>query len=214
MSADCTRYFLSAPSWLCEKKSSALLTGPGSLALSHKWIAAVALERPVHIVDCAICLNVFDLADSASGMGLNPDLFLESITLQRVFTPYHILESFDDAMALQAQNPDLVTFFLAPVKQFLDPDVADDEALFLLDKMYARIRFMRAQKAAFLLTERRYRHKSAEKIFFDLKRTVAAVWSLSETGMLVTDPVPQKYKKITNERFVHGQNNNSLYTTA
>jgi len=175
-------------SWLSESRRSglwlpkswppegvALLSGESfPTDVSHLWIADLALrDMPVLVIDCAIRLDVFRLVDEALRRDVNPDVLLAAILVQRVFTPYHILEAI--ARAEKERRP--LTVLLAPMKQFFDGDVGEEEGLFLLRRMVARLR---STASPFLIVEREhYSHPSFKAIFPELEALAASVWRVT-----------------------------------
>jgi len=163
-----------------ERRGPAMLTGEsGTFLTAHSWIAHLALTGcRVHVVDCAMRFNVFALADFAAERDVNPDLLLSAVTVHRVFTPYHILESAKQI--LRGQDPGQLTFFLAPLKQFFDADVAEDEGRFLLDLFHRKIRLLASQSLPLLLVEKSgYSHPSFDFIYPKICRDVTPLWRVA-----------------------------------
>lgn len=144
--------------------------------VSHLWMAHLAMQgRRVFVVDCAIRFDVFRLADEAMRCDVNPETLLASIFVQRVFTPYHILEAVADAEADAERD---VTVLLAPMKQFFDGDVGEEEGLFLLERLVKRLR---AATHPFLLVEKdHYSHPSFAPIFPKLEALSRPVWMVRQ----------------------------------
>ncbi len=111
---------------------SAVLLGSDARELAHLSMLQLALQnKSIHVVDGAIQFNPFKLVDGARSLGIHPDLVLERVTVQRAFSPYQVLDAARDTLHF----PERHTVFLSPFKQFLDNDVQEQEALFLLGKL-------------------------------------------------------------------------------
>ncbi|MCS6985026.1 MAG: hypothetical protein NZM25_07890 [Leptospiraceae bacterium] len=116
------------------------------------FISLVKQNFRVHILDCAIRLNLFAIVEESQRHFLNPDVILSHITIQRLFTPYQILT------VTQELTPEILPVFLAPHKQFFDGDVGFKESMFLLGKLY-QIWSSLAQKQHLLVVEKEsYEH--------------------------------------------------------
>lgn len=114
-------------------KQSGMFLGTAAREAAHFAILRLsAQERQVHVVDGAIRFDAFRLSEFARAMEIDVDSILERITIQRTFSPYQVLEAARDVLSAPASR---ITFFLSPFKQFLDNDVASEEALFLLQKL-------------------------------------------------------------------------------
>jgi hypothetical protein len=165
-------------SWFLKQKGKeiVLLSGQKFPAdISHLWIADLALQNiPVLVIDCAIRFDVFRLVDEALRRDVNPDVLLAAVLVQRVFTPYHILE----AIARAEKERRALTVLLAPMKQFFDGDVGEEEGLFLLRRMVARLR---STTCPFLIVEKEhYSHPSFRAIFPELEALAASVWKVAD----------------------------------
>lgn len=115
------------------QKGLFLFSGQSALVFSevHRLLIPLVLKGyRVHIIDCAIRLNLFVITEECQRRHLPVDFILNQITVQRLFTPYQILT------VTKNLNPEILPVFLAPHKQFFDGDVAFGEALFLLEKLY------------------------------------------------------------------------------
>lgn len=157
-------------------KGVALLSGGRfPMEVSHLWITEFSLRQiPVLVVDCAIRLDLFRLVDEALRRDVNPDTILSAIMVQRVFTPYHIVEAI--TRADRQRRP--LTILLAPLKQFFDGDVAEEEGLFLLRRMIVRLR---SANCPFLIVEKdHYSHPSFRIIFPELEAIAASIWKVSD----------------------------------
>lgn len=193
-------------SWLSESRRSglwlpkswppegvALLSGESfPTDVSHLWIADLALRNiPVLVIDCAIRLDVFRLVDEALRRDVNPDVLLAAILVQRVFTPYHILE----AIARAEKERRSLTVLLAPLKQFFDGDVGEEEGLFLLRRMVARLR---SATSPFLIVEKEhYSHPSFKAIFPELEALSTSVWRVGRSSSRVTSDIMRPRLKQT-----------------
>ncbi len=163
-------------------KHTALVTGKsGFFSLAHTWAGRLALQgRDVHILDCAMRFDVFQLADEAARFDCNPDILLSAVTVQRVFTPYHILEAVKDMIR---HPPEGITFFLAPLKQFFDADVALEEGAYLLNmfcKMLLEIN--RRGTALFLVEKENYPHPNFPSVISKIRALSAPIWQVEAHG--------------------------------
>ncbi len=136
------------------RRGLGVLTGrSGIYAMAHVWQARLALRgHAVHVVDCAIRADADTLVAEALNAGIAPELLLQTITLQRVFTPYQILDVLRRELS-RPPHPGRLVFILAPCKQFFDGDVAADEGVFLLNKLLMVFRQYRAAGRPLLVVE-------------------------------------------------------------
>ena len=146
----------------------------GSLALwsgnSKAFAAALIHQVPLVLrglevfnIDCAMRFNAFLLADEAQRRGVAPEEVLQRVRVQRAFTPYQILDVLHTVQKAPGRS---VYFLLAPCKQFFDGDVGHEEAVFLLEKMLAVIRQLRAQAVPLLIVERtEYPHPAFAEVY-------------------------------------------------
>jgi hypothetical protein len=142
--------------------------------VSHRWMAHLAMRgRRIFVVDCAIRLNLFRLVDEAVLHDVNPDALLASIFVQRLFTPYHILEALTEAEQDRSRD---VTFLLAPMKQFFDGDVGEEEGLFLLERFVSRLG--RTRHPFLIIEKDHYPHPSFAPIFPKLEALSRPVWTV------------------------------------
>lgn len=159
----------------------ALLKGASSsiIDISHLWIADLVFQNlRILVIDCAVRFDVFRLVDESLRRNKNPDLLLSSVLVQRVFTPYHILES----VALAEKDSCYITVLLTPLKQFFDGDVGYDEGLFLLKRLIQRLK---RAKSIFLVVEKsKYCHPSFDVIFPQLESISSMVWEVDKVAKL------------------------------
>lgn len=130
--------------------SCVLLSGKASNQLSHDWMVyCLSQGERVHVLDCAIRLKPFLLAEATKG---SDSMVLHQITVQRAFTPYQLLDS---VQALLGQDGDLdrIFFFLAPSKQFFDGDVQKEERIFLLEQLAIKLGRLKRAGGRFVLSE-------------------------------------------------------------
>ncbi|WP_411822140.1 hypothetical protein [Leptospira sp. 'Mane'] len=172
---------MDAPIVKWERSGIAMLTGKRDqgiyhLALYWEYVFAVS-GFSVFNLDCAICFNPFRITNETRKRSIAPEPILEKIFVQRAFTPYQILDSLHSIT--KQKNVDMIYFLLAPCKQFFDPDVADDEGLFLLKKMVDILKEIRSLKIPTLVIESiNYKHKNFQRIFPELLETSEDLWEL------------------------------------
>ncbi|MBL8019352.1 MAG: hypothetical protein JNM27_06785 [Leptospirales bacterium] len=160
-----------------------LLTGKsGIFHLSHVWQIQFLLQNHrILVIDCAIRFNAFFLAEEAHRLGLQSEAVLGSILVQRAFTPYQILDVITGILS-KSHRPSPTTYFLlAPMKQFFDGDVSEEEGKFLLQKMLSVIRNIQAEGIPFLIVEKEsYDHPSFAPAFQDLIQLANPLWQLTQ----------------------------------
>ncbi|TGN20201.1 hypothetical protein [Leptospira idonii] len=164
-----------------ERQGIAMLGGRRSegiykLALHWEYVFAVS-GFSVFNLDCAICFNPFVITAETRKRSLPPEPILEKILVQRAFTPYQILDALHSIT--KQKSDDTIYFLLAPCKQFFDPDVADEEGLFLLEKMVLCLEKIRSLKIPTLIVESlKYDHKNFQKILPKLIDLSGDFWEL------------------------------------
>ncbi len=168
-----------APIAQWDRKGMAMLTGDkGIYRLGLHWEYALA-RSGFHVfnLDCAIRFNPFVITNETRKQNIAPEPLLESIFVQRAFTPYQILDTLYDISNHVAENT--IYFLLAPCKQFLDGDVQNDEGLHLLHKMLACLEGFHAKKIPIVVIESmRYRHENFQTFFPKLLNVSRDLWEL------------------------------------
>lgn len=196
---------------------SGLLLG-SSLAfhLSHLIVwRGINQGHRVTIVDCAIRFNVFKIAGMASSSSLPASELLHRIHICRAFTPYQILDAIDTHA-----KPHMPLILLAPCKQFLDGDVAGDEALFLLDKMADKLRNLSLRGISLLIAEKdNYQSPVFRSFLPRFKNVPSRLWQVDSEGGLTLERKksirPKNELKETNlitKRRTHGTHPYPLLT--
>ncbi|HMX56769.1 MAG TPA: hypothetical protein PKE49_09620 [Leptospiraceae bacterium] len=171
-----------------------LLTGrSGIFHLSHLWQTHLSLlGQRVLVIDCAIRFNAFYLADEAMRMGLQTEALLQSILVQRAFTPYQILDVLYGILDAAHKPPDSTYFLLAPFKQFFDGDVSDEEGRFLLKKLTSAVSLLQRESIPLLIVEKdSYSHPSFAPAFEDLKSIASIQWRLTDTDGIFSVRIEQ-----------------------
>lgn len=132
-------------------------TGPSNLfGSAMRWQVRLFQEGIFpHTVDCAIRYRLHSLMDEAIRLSIPPEELLQSITVQRAFTPYQIL----DVMRSIRTGKDPIyenrpIFLLAPAKQFFDGDVQKEEAEYLLRLLIREIQLNRRAGKTILIFEK------------------------------------------------------------
>ncbi|MCE9600024.1 MAG: hypothetical protein K8S54_18835 [Spirochaetia bacterium] len=160
-----------------------LLTGKSRIFhLAHVWQIQFLLQNHrILVIDCAIRFNAFFLADEAMRLGLQSEAVLQSILVQRAFTPYQILDVVTGILS-KSHRPSYSTYFLlAPMKQFFDGDVSEEEGKFLLQKLIGVIRKIQIAGIPFVIVEREsYDHPSFAPAFQDLVKLANPLWQLTQ----------------------------------
>ncbi len=154
-------------------------SGAFAAALIHQ-VPLVLRGVEVFNIDCAMRFNAFLLVDEALRSGVAPEEVLQRVRVQRAFTPYQIL----DVLHGVYRNPGRsVYFLLAPCKQFFDGDVAQDEAVFLLNRMLLVIRDLRKAGVPLLIVERpEYRNAAFAPVFARLRAMADHIREIGEGG--------------------------------
>ena len=155
-----------------------LLSGKsGIFHLSHIWQARLNLRgREVFAIDCALRFNAFYLAEEAMRQGIQAEAMLGSILVQRAFTPYQILD-----VVCSIQEKQRVYFLLAPLKQFFDADVAEEESKFLLTKLLHAVERLKSREIPLLIIEKdNYSHPNFSFAFNGLRSIADSVVYLQE----------------------------------
>lgn len=173
---DSLRYFTAFPA------RTGLLTGrSGIFHLSHLWQVHLTLEgRQILVLDCAIRFNAFYLADEAMRLGLQTEGLLQSVLVQRAFTPYQILDVLYGMISTAHKPPELTCFVLAPFKQFFDGDVSEEEGRFLLKKLTRAFALLQKTMPVLVVEKESYPHPSFAPAYNELKSLASPVWNLTE----------------------------------
>lgn len=163
-----------------DRKGIALLTGRGGIfQLALVWqVQLRLLGLRVHNVDCAMCFDVFPLCEEARRWMVAPEEILHSITVQRAFTPYQILDVMHRILRHRSSEP-TVYCFLAPCKQFFDGDVSQDEAHYLLGLMPELYQAISRKAGPLLIVEfNSYQHVAFAPAFESIRKLAGHIWSL------------------------------------
>lgn len=163
---------------LADSPGPLLLSGKsGIFHLSHIWQARLTLRgRQVFAIDCALRFNAFYLAEEARNQGIQAEAMLGSILVQRAFTPYQILD-----VVYGIKDKDRVYFLLAPLKQFFDADVAEEEGRFLLRKLLEAVARLKSRGVPLLIIEKNhYNHPNFTPAFEALRSVSESVVRLEE----------------------------------
>ena len=196
--------------WAREQRGLGLLTGERPIyALALGWQVILTMRGyRVHNVDGANRFNVFHLAGECMERGLPVEDVLNSITVQRVFTPYQVLDVVqqiaEDALRKRMQSQrrlaaaranfsersrasgdvpselETIYFFLAPCKQFFDGDVGEEEGEFLLKRLLGVFGSMARKGLPVLIVERGYDHPVFQRIYPELERLAGCHWPLAQ----------------------------------
>ncbi|PJZ68230.1 hypothetical protein CH373_17825 [Leptospira perolatii] len=163
-----------------DKKGIGMLTGKeGIYNLALLWeynFAASGLI--VFNLDCAIRFNPFVLTEQARRRNIPPEPLLEQIIVRRAFTPYQILDSVQD-ISKNKWDGNTIYFFLAPCKQFFDPDVREDEGKFLLNKLFILLDDLHSLNYPILIVESlNYSHPTFRLLFPKLAEITSDLWEL------------------------------------
>lgn len=132
---------------------SPVIVGRLSNATSHRFVAELSSYGiPLHIMDCAIRLRAYDIAEMTKSSNLP---ILHQILVQRAFTPYQLLD-FITQLVNEGEAPEIrsrLYLFLAPSKQFFDGDVKLEERRFLLKRLVEKFARIQQSGLAFLISE-------------------------------------------------------------
>lgn len=162
-------------------QSNGFLSGSSAVfSLAHIWASRLLITRGLqpHILDCAIRFDALLLAEDALRQNIDPDFVLEQVLVQRLFNPYHILET----VRTLKTDENKVYIVLAPLKQFFDGDVAFDESIFLIDKLMIFLKQICQSGVKLLIVERdHYRHSVFNTSYKKLKQQSAVNWYLQQT---------------------------------
>jgi hypothetical protein len=132
--------------------------------------------RQVFAIDCALRFNAFYLAEEAMRQGIQAEAMLSSILVQRAFTPYQILD-----VVYGIQEKERIYFLLAPLKQFFDSDVAEEESRFLLQKLLQAISLLKSKNIPLIIVEKNhYSHLNFPAAFEGLRSIAQSVLCLEE----------------------------------
>ncbi|XDD49349.1 hypothetical protein AB3N59_13155 [Leptospira sp. WS92.C1] len=164
-------------SW--NRKGLSMLTGmSGIYRLALQWEYAFAVSGfKIFNLDCAIRFNPFIITEETRKRRIPPESLLETILIQRAFTPYQILDALK-AIA-KRERDDTLYFILAPCKQFLDGDVQEDEGRFLLDQMLLILKHLHTLELPILVIESmKYTHPTFQAFFPKLVTASGDLWEL------------------------------------
>lgn len=188
-----------------------LLTGERPIfALALGWQVILTLEGyRVHNIDGANRFNVFHLAGECMERGLPVEDVLNTITVQRVFTPYQVLDVVsqiaDEALrkrrerseardaradfaadersretSADSSGGETIYFFLSPCKQFFDGDVGEEEGEFLLKRLLGVFRYMARKSLPVMIVERGYDHPVFQRLYPELENLAGCHWPLTQ----------------------------------
>lgn len=202
---------LSMRAFFGNRPGTRLLTGTSStaFALALDWQLLLTLAgRKVHNVDCANRFNVFRLADECLRRCVPAEPVLHSITVQRAFTPYQLLDVAQNIARGQTRDEaGSVRFFLSPCKQFFDGDVAEDEGEYLLHRLFDLFRWIdKRGRTPLVIVEREYDHPVFLRLRPELHGLAAVRRSL---GDFTGGDEYTNYHNYIGE--THGQNAGSLF---
>ena len=194
----------------CSGKPSLITGTRAAFQICHYWLALLAHQhRNVHILDCAIRFNLFDISRYAKELNATAAEFLENISFQRAFTPYQILDAVSSF-----NRKDCLQVILAPCKQFLDGDVALDEGLFLLKKLVTIFKQRSLQNYPLLIVEKNdYQHSVFNSIFPELTSISFPIWQVntSQSGEIIVSKTSSYEKYLS--RSNNGQNTHTILKT-
>ncbi len=200
--------------WAAAQPGVGLLHGERpSFALALGWQVVLTLAGyRVHNIDGANRCNVFHLAAECMARSLPVEDVLQRVVVQRVFTPYQVLDVvqqvFEEASRnrrRRAKNESLesgeegetVYFFMAPCKQFFDGDVGEEEGEFLLGRLLNLFAAMSRRGLPVIIVEREYDHPVFRRLQPRLSQLAACRWSLAalQAGGYTPPPVsaPDQY---------------------
>ena len=195
-------------SW--DRQGLALLSGSGNIyQLGLVWQVQLRLMGlRVHNVDCAMRFDVFPISEEARRWLVAPEEILDSITIQRAFTPYQILDVMHRILRHRCRVPTLYCF-LAPCKQFFDGDVSEDEAFYLLSLMPELLAAISRRSGPLLIIEQNsYEHPAFQGVYRALHRLAAQVWILDQSNF-AEQTLPASRQFQLEEHY--GQNTASLF---
>lgn len=161
-----------------------LITGRKSFDFAH--LLASDLDQrgfQIHILDCAVRFDFTMLFDICSIIGIGEQA-LHRILVQRAFSPYQILDS---AELLQKSSNSVIYFYLAPVKQFLDPDVKLAEAKHLLPIFLRKLNSLKKAGYRLVVAERNYRSEIARDGLAHLTGNADTVWDAASVTPVAED---------------------------
>lgn len=189
-----------------------MLTGERPIyALALGWQVILTLEGyRIHNIDGANRFNVFHLAGECMERGLPVEDVLNAITVQRVFTPYQVLDVVqqiaEEALRrrrakynrpAEIHEAETIYFFLSPCKQFFDGDVGEEEGEFLLKRLLGIFRYMARKSLPVMIVERGYDHPVFQRVYPELERLAGCHWPLAG---------------LTNSESYSGELSNGTYT--
>jgi hypothetical protein len=142
--------------------SCVLLSGGASNQLAHEWMTYFLYRgEKLHVLDCAIRLKPYLLAESTKGMD---SFVLHQISVQRAFTPYQLLDAVQSLLSSE-EELDKIYFFLAPSKQFFDGDVQKEERIFLLEQLANKLGKLKKKGGRFVISESIPKQDDSYRVF-------------------------------------------------
>jgi len=166
------------------RRGVSLLTGSSEIfSLSHIWqFGLVRQGFSIHTVDCAIRFDAYAIAEEALRNEISPEDIHDKITVSRCFTPYQILDEMYHNLNKQ-HKPDEIFFILAPAKQFFDGDVAEDEGVFLLKKLFNIFKEFQKMSVPLMIVEKeKYSHSAFQPFFHHTLQLARPLFQLNVTG--------------------------------
>lgn len=146
-----------------------LLHGKKGFGASHFLVTELVQKNAsVHLIDCAIRFDIFQITST-----LKNESLLDNLLIQRAFTPYQILDSTKQ-ISLSKVNREAFYFYLAPFKQFFDGDVKPDEAEFLLKKLIREFASLKNSGVHLVIAEK---EKYSSKIFPEAMNSLRSIAS-------------------------------------
>ena len=158
-----------------------LLGESGVFSLALSWQVRMFLRGfRIHNIDCALRFNAFALVDEAYRNNLQPELVLMQTKIQRAFTPYQLLDVIGRLARLRAPTaPGEVFFLLAPLKQFFDRDVGEQEGAYLLERLFRMLTTLRdRQVPLFIVEANHYEHANHARALEQLQSLAPLYWEL------------------------------------
>ncbi len=198
-STDRLRRFGSVPVKADSKERWGLISGD-SIIFPYALNREVFFYNKGHSIfnlDCAMRFNLFTLTQEAGRIGIPPDEILNQIRVRRAFTPYQILDSTYELLTEKNPDPAGLSFFLAPLKQFYDGDVAEDEADYLIQILIDMLSGLKRRGISFLLIEKEnYAHRlheKAMKAFIQLTGSLRVIHKseMEQSNRLETYAIPE-----------------------
>lgn len=152
--------------------------------LPHRWVFEVFFYRDltrILIIDGAIRFSIFRIADYALSASVNLDVVLNSIYVQRIFNPYHILQVTEKIIRFP-ESFDII-FFLSPYKQLFDKDVSFDESVYLSQNLTDSILYIEKKKIPVLFFEKEIDHVAYHSSYNILKKRVRHFYKMKKNAL-------------------------------